>query len=182
MFNDRLIKRASSIKLMVTDIDGVMTDTSIYYSSDGEELKRFSVRDGMGVERLRKFANIETVIMTGENSDIVLRRAEKLKIRDVYMGVKNKADLFPEVAEIFGVSFEEIAYIGDDTNDIEVMRLAGLSACPADATSFAKAVADIVVESKGGSGAFRDFAEFIISAKTLVNKSDEKELVHRGIL
>ncbi|GJQ61233.1 MAG: 3-deoxy-D-manno-octulosonate 8-phosphate phosphatase [Melioribacteraceae bacterium] len=168
MVNDVIIEKAKKIKLLITDCDGVLTDTGVYYSAQGEELKRFSLRDGMGVERLRKFAGVDAGIMTGENSKIVARRAEKLKITELYLGVKDKITLMKKVLEEKNLTPEELAYIGDDTNDVEVMKFAGLTASPADATKFAKEYADIVVESKGGYGAFRDFVEIIISAKQKV--------------
>ncbi len=161
-----IIEKAKKIKLLITDCDGVLTDTGVYYSANGEELKRFSIRDGMGVERLRKFASVETAVMTGENSMLVRRRAEKLKIKDIYLGIKFKDELFYVILDKKNLKAEEIAYIGDDTNDLPVMKLAGLTAAPADATIFAKEIADFIVESKGGHGAFRDFAELIIYAKT----------------
>lgn len=167
------LKKARKIKLVLTDCDGVLTDTGTYYSAQGEEMKRFSIRDGMGTERLRKFCNVETGIVTGENSGIVSRRAEKLNITEVHLGVKDKARLVQEIAERLNLQLEEIAFIGDDTNDIEVMKIVGLTACPSDATNFVKELADIIVESKGGNGAFRDFAEFIIDANLNKNKDND---------
>lgn len=165
MISSLIIEKAKKIKLLITDCDGVLTDTGVYYSAEGELLKRFSIRDGMGVERLRKFANVETAIMTGENSLVVKRRAEKLKIEEIYLGIKDKPLKLDEVVGRLNISLEEIAYIGDDTNDVEVMKMVGFSACPNDATIFAKEVADVILDSKGGFGAFRDFAEIIIFAK-----------------
>lgn len=165
-------EKAKKIKLLLTDCDGVLTDTGVYYSANGEELKRFSIRDGMGVERLRKFADVETGIITGENSGTVAQRAKKLKITNLYLGIKDKVATFNEIIAEHNLSPEEIGYIGDDTNDVGIMKLCGLTACPADATKFAKAVADVVVDSKGGHGAFRDFAELIIISKQ--DKSNNK--------
>jgi 3-deoxy-D-manno-octulosonate 8-phosphate phosphatase (KDO 8-P phosphatase) len=159
------LEKATKIKLLLTDCDGVLTDTGVYYSAEGEELKRFSIRDGMGVERLRKIAGVETGIITGEASEIVKRRADKLNIDQVHLGIKDKESLLNEVIENTGLDVSEIAFIGDDTNDLEIMKKVGLCACPCDATMCAKDIADVIVESKGGHGAFRDFAEFIISAK-----------------
>lgn len=166
--------KARKIKLVLTDCDGVLTDTGTYYSAKGEEMKRFSIRDGMGTERLRKICNIETGIVTGENSGIVSRRAEKLAITEVHLGIKDKATLVKEIAERLDLQLDEIAFIGDDTNDLEIMKIVGLTACPSDATRFAKEISDIIVESKGGHGAFRDFAEFIIDAN--MNKENRDTL------
>jgi 3-deoxy-D-manno-octulosonate 8-phosphate phosphatase (KDO 8-P phosphatase) len=160
-----LLKKASKIKLLITDVDGVLTDTGVYYSAKGEELKRYSIRDGMGIERLRKLAGIETAIMTRENTEIVRSRAVKLKIKELHMGVYEKDTVLKEILKRENLKAEEIAYMGDDTNDIEIMKIVGLSSCPNDATKFAKEVADLIVESNGGNGALRDLIEIIIEAK-----------------
>ncbi|MEP0860679.1 MAG: HAD-IIIA family hydrolase [Ignavibacterium sp.] len=163
--NFHLKSKAEKIKLIITDVDGVLTDTGIYYSPTGEALKRYSIRDGMGVERLRKYADIETIIITGENSGTVKSRAEKLKITQVYLGVKDKEALLEEIKKKNQLSSENIAYIGDDSNDYDIMKLVGFTATPADGMSFIKEISDYVCEAKGGYGAFREFAELIISLK-----------------
>ncbi|MEW6196565.1 MAG: HAD-IIIA family hydrolase [Bacteroidota bacterium] len=168
-------KRASKIKLLLTDVDGVLTDTGVYYSTNGEEMKRYSIRDGMGVERLRKLVDVETGIITREQTEIVSSRALKLKITELHLGVKEKEKIIDEILTRKNISIEETAFIGDDTNDVEIMKLVGLSACPKDATQFAKDAADIVVASKGGNGAFRDFAEIIISAKLALKTKKESK-------
>ena len=160
-----IVKRAGRIKLLLTDCDGVLTDGGVYYSASGEELKKFSLRDGMGVERLRKLAGVETGIITGENSEIVRRRAEKLGIREYYPGAGDKYSTLREIMKLKELSFDEIAYIGDDTNDMEIMQQAGLSACPADAFPMIREIAHLVMESRGGHGAFREFSEIIIFQK-----------------
>ncbi len=164
--SDQILEKAKKVKLVMTDCDGVLTDTGVYYSNVGEEMKRFSIRDGMGVERLRKFANLETGIISGENTDIMRHRARKLKIKEIHLGIKDKVEVLKSLCDKYNIGFDEIAFIGDDTNDVEIMNLCGFTACPNDATSFAKNIADIVVESNGGYGAFRDFAEIIIYAKS----------------
>jgi 3-deoxy-D-manno-octulosonate 8-phosphate phosphatase (KDO 8-P phosphatase) len=155
--------KALKIKLLLTDCDGVLTDGGVYYSVRGEEMKRFSILDGMGVARLRKLVGVETGIITGENSDIVLRRAEKLRIKEYYPGVHDKLAKLKEILKDMNLAPDQVAYIGDDVNDLEIMKNVGLSACPADAISFVMNTADVVLKSKGGYGAFRDFAEIIIS-------------------
>ena len=164
--NPAVKEKAKKIKLVLTDNDGVLTDTGVYYSERGEELKRFSIRDGMGVERLRTLANVDTGIVTGELSGSVKARAEKLGINELYLGVKNKREVFEYVLTKNDLLPENIAYIGDDTNDLEVMKLSGLSACPSDAVIKVKQIVDVITDSKGGFGAFRDFAELIIFSKT----------------
>ena len=152
----------SNISYLFTDIDGVWTNCTIFYSAKGEEMKAFSYRDGMGAERLRKLTSINIAIITGENSEIVSRRAEKLKITNVFLGVKNKL----EVVELFlaknSLTWENIAYIGDDLNDIEVMKRAAICACPADAYKDVLSISHYICEKKGGEGAFREFCEFLI--------------------
>ncbi|HQU74458.1 MAG: HAD-IIIA family hydrolase [Calditrichaeota bacterium] len=160
-----LIERARAIRLVLTDSDGVLTDTGVYYSARGEEMKRFSIRDGMGFERLRKLAGVQVGIITGENSEPVKRRAEKLQVEEVHLGIKDKEAVLEQLMEKYELSESEIAYIGDDTNDVAVMSRVGLSACPADATVFAREVAHFLCPNEGGHGAFRDFAELIIAAR-----------------
>ncbi len=159
---EEIRNKAKKIRLVLTDGDGVLTDTGVYYSERGEEMKRFSIRDGMGVERLRTLADIETGIITGEKSGSVLKRAEKLGITELHLGVKDKRPVVESIIEKRKLNFGNLAYIGDDTNDIEVLKLAGLSACPADAVIEIKNVTDIITDNRGGYGAFRDLAELII--------------------
>lgn len=156
---DKLIK----IKVVLTDNDGVLTDTGVYFSEKGEELKRFSIRDGMGVERLRKYAGVETIIITGEESGSVRARAEKLKIKEYYLGVKKKEEVLPEIMRKNQVTSDEIAFIGDDSNDFELMKQVGLKVTPSDGMSFIKEICDYVCENKSGNGAFRELAELILA-------------------
>lgn len=170
--------KIAKIKYVFTDCDGVLTDSGVYYSENGEELKRFSVRDGMGIERLRKILNIETGIITGENSIPVKKRAEKLGIKELHPGVKDKLTEMLKISERLKISFDEIAYIGDDVNDYEIMAAVGLCACPKDAMPQIKSLADYICECKGGKGAFREFAELIIQNKyetKIINKMERKE-------
>ncbi len=161
--NLHLAGKAAKIKFVLTDSDGVLTDTGVYYSAKGEAMKRFSIRDGMGVERLRNTFGIETGIITGEQSGSVIRRAEKLKIKYLYSGVKNKLKLLPDILTELNIRTENIAFIGDDINDIELIGEVGLSATPSDGTNFIKNIVHYVCENEGGNGAFREFAELIIA-------------------
>jgi YrbI family 3-deoxy-D-manno-octulosonate 8-phosphate phosphatase len=163
--NLKLIGKSAKIKVILTDVDGVLTDTGVYYGQDGEELKRFSIRDGMGVERLRKYAGIETIIITGENSGAVKSRAEKLKINEFYLGVNKKEEVLEIIKKKNGLENENIAYIGDDSNDYEIMKLVGFTATPNDGMNFIKEIADYVCGTKAGYGAFREFAELILAFK-----------------
>lgn len=157
--------KLSRIKLLLTDCDGVLTDGGVYYGEAGEELKRFDIRDGMGVERLRNLAGVTTGIITGELSPSVIKRAEKLKITELHLGVKDKPAVFQEITSRLGLKPEEVAFIGDDVNDLEIMKLAGISFCPANAIFFVKDVASVICENNGGGGCFREVAEMIVAAR-----------------
>ena len=169
--NLHLKKQLEKIKIVLTDNDGVLTDTGVYYSSKGEEYKRFSIRDGMGVERLRKYAKIKTIIITGEESGSVKARAEKLKIKEYYLGVEKKTDVLREILKTNKVKPENIAFIGDDANDYELMKLIGFKVTPADGMNFIKEICDYVCENKGGNGAFRELAELLIAFQSGLKRS-----------
>lgn len=162
---EALKQKAQSVKLLVADCDGVLTDGGVYYGDAGEGQKKFNMRDGMGVERLRKFANIDTAIITGEQSPSVIARAEKLKITELHLLAKDKPAVLKEMALRLGLTRDEIAYIGDDYNDQDVMKMAGLTACPADALPGIRSQVDYVCETRSGDGCFREFAELIIDIK-----------------
>ena len=160
---DELGRRAARLKLVLTDCDGVLTDAGVYYSERGEELKRFSIRDGMGFERLRD-AGLAVAIMTGETSPSVARRSEKLKARAL-LGVKDKARCLETLLAEMQITAGEVAYIGDDVNDLGVIAAIaprGLVGAPADALPQVRRVVHWVSEKEGGHGAFRDFAEWIL--------------------
>ncbi len=158
-------KRAARIKLVLTDNDGVLTDTGVYYSERGEEFKRFSIRDGMGVERLRKLAGIETAIITGEQSGSVKKRAEKLHLPFLYLGIKDKRAHLEHILKETCLQVENLAYIGDDMNDWDLLHTigaSGLTASPNDALPAIRAIVHYVCKARGGYGAFRDFAERLL--------------------
>ena len=167
-----LTTKARRIKLVLTDCDGVLTDGGVYYGESGEVLKRFNIRDGMGVERLRA-VGVDTGIITGERSPSVQKRADKLKITELHLGIKDKATLLGEIVARTGFATDQIAFIGDDTNDVEILGLVGLAACPGDATVFAREAADYRCRARGGHGAFRELAELIISCQGDQKPDDE---------
>jgi 3-deoxy-D-manno-octulosonate 8-phosphate phosphatase (KDO 8-P phosphatase) len=140
----------------------VLTDGGVYYSARGEELRRFSVRDGMGVERLQA-AGIETEIVTREAAPAVEHRGRKLGI-EVVTGVADKLEAVTGLLVRRELTWDEVAYIGDDLNDLAVMRRAGVTACPADAEPQVMNAVDIVCRRMGGHGAFREFAEIILAS------------------
>jgi len=160
-----LAERARRIRLLLTDCDGVLTDGTVYYSDEGEALKRFHMRDGMGVERLRTVVQVDVGIVTGERSPSLRQRAVKLGIDELHLNSRDKPAVVAEITARRGLSLEQVAYIGDDVNDVAVMEAVGLAACPADATPFAKAAAHLVCRTVGGAGVLREVAELIIAAQ-----------------
>lgn len=151
-----------NIKLVLTDIDGVWTDGGMYYDSFDNEFKKFNTSDSAGVLLLKKL-NIPVGILTGEDTYIVRRRAEKLKIDYVHLGVQDKLSLAQEIAKELDISMNNIAYIGDDINDLQLLKHAGISGCPEQAPDYLKKYVDIVTKKKGGEGAFREFVETMLS-------------------
>ncbi len=162
---DSILRKAHAVQLVLTDCDGVLTDAGVYYDANGEALKRFSMRDGMGVERLRTLAGVDVGILTGEVSEIVVRRAEKLNIKELHLGCKDKAAILASILERRQFRPEQIAYIGDDLNDLEIMHIVGFRGCPADSMPEILRISDFVSSRNGGHGAFREFAETILRAK-----------------
>jgi 3-deoxy-D-manno-octulosonate 8-phosphate phosphatase (KDO 8-P phosphatase) len=155
--------KAGRVQLVLTDCDGVLTDAGIYYSGTGEELRRFSVRDGMGFERLRE-AGLATIIVTREESPIVRQRAAKLQA-GVVLGARDKLATAAWLAEERGLGLADLAFIGDDVNDLPLLKAVGFSACPADAEPEVIRAVDLTTSRPGGFGAFREFADFTIAAK-----------------
>jgi 3-deoxy-D-manno-octulosonate 8-phosphate phosphatase (KDO 8-P phosphatase) len=149
-------------KLIATDIDGVWTDGGMYYSESGEESKRFNTYDSAGVVFCRDLG-IPVAILTGESSLAVKRRAEKLKITYCYTGLTDKLAALRIICTELDVTLNEVAYIGDDINDIAVFRAVGFSACPASAPEYIKPLVSRVLKKKGGEGVFREFVEGILA-------------------
>lgn len=153
--------KARVIKLVATDIDGVWTDAKMYYSPQGDFLKAFSTYDGMAVKLLRD-EQIPVAILTGENSDIVLQRAEKLRIEHIFLGETEKLKRLTELCTRLQIQLEEVAYIGDDINDLEVLQAVGLSAMPCSSPILDEFSPDLITGRCGGEGAFREFADSIL--------------------
>jgi len=156
-------KTLSNIKLLVVDVDGTLTDGGMYYSKDGEILKKFNTRDAKGLEILRNLG-IDVAIMTSENSPIVLARAKKLNIKHAYINVRDKLSLLKELCNKLGLRLDEVAYIGDDVNDIQCMSSVGFSACPIDSVEEVKKVVHYICKCKGGAGAVREICDLIVSS------------------
>lgn len=149
-------------RLFITDIDGVWTDGGMYYTADGDVMKRFCVKDGWGVIFLRRLG-IPVAILTGENSPVVAARARKLKIDRCYLGVKDKVAVAKELCASLGIGLDEVAFIGDDLNDVPLLRLVGRSGCPANTPPYVSRLVRYRGRVHGGHGAFREFVETILA-------------------
>lgn len=148
-------------KLVITDIDGVWTDGGMYYDQSGNELKKFNTSDSAGVI-FCQLLNIPVAIMTGEDTSIVKRRADKLKVNHLFQGVKNKLSVAIELCKTINISLDEVAYIGDDLIDIALLKSVRWSAAPANAPDYIKKMVKYVTRLRGGEGAFREYVEFLI--------------------
>ncbi len=149
-------------KLILTDIDGVWTDGGMYYDNLGNEFKKFNTSDSAGVLFLR-FLDIPLAIISGEDTEIVKKRARKLNIQHCYLGVKDKVMVAKNICKNLDISLSEVAYIGDDINDIKLLEKVGLSAAPNNAPDYIKNKVDFITTKNGGEGAFREFVEIIIN-------------------
>mgnify|MGYP000480801741 FL=1 len=149
------------IKLVLLDVDGTLTDGGIYRGNNGEELKRFNVKDGYVIVNAQKLG-IEFGIITGRKSELVEIRSNELKIKYLYQGISEKTVILKEIMQKTELKKEEIAYMGDDLNDILIMKQSGLTGAPKDAADEVIQIADFVSEKNGGSGAVREFVEYIL--------------------
>ncbi|MEO2082767.1 MAG: HAD-IIIA family hydrolase [Desulfurobacteriaceae bacterium] len=152
------------IKLIILDVDGVLTDGLITYDSEGREYKSFNVKDGYGIVRARRMG-IEIAVVTGRFSSMVEKRCSELGIREVYQGVENKLRIYNYLKEKYDLKDSEIAVMGDDIPDIELLKKAGFSGAPSDAVEEVKKVVNFVSSKPGGHGAVREFIDLILSEK-----------------
>lgn len=153
------------MKLLVMDVDGTLTDGKIYIGSKGEEFKSFNVKDGYAINEMLHKNGIKTAIITGRESEIVNIKARELSIDCVYQNVSDKVETLKQIVELYGISIEEVAYIGDDLNDFEAMKKCGITGCPADAVDEIKNISDYTSKFNGGDGAIRDFVDWILKNK-----------------
>lgn len=151
------------IKILVMDVDGTLTDGKIHMGDNGELFKSFNVKDGCGIHDILPNHDITPIVITGRSSVITKNRCEELDIKYLFQNIKNKTEILQQMIMALGCTFEEVAYIGDDINDLECMELCGVTGCPADAAEEVKAICNFVSGKKGGEGAVRDFIDWIIS-------------------
>jgi YrbI family 3-deoxy-D-manno-octulosonate 8-phosphate phosphatase len=156
-------------KLVITDIDGVWTDGGMFYDQTGNELKKFNTGDSAGVLFLRQL-NIPFGIITGEDTQIVARRAEKLKVEYLFQGISNKVEVAEKLCQDLGIGLEDVAYIGDDLGDMKLLEKVGISAAPNNAPDYVKALVHFVTKKSGGQGAFREFVEGILRQEGVLEK------------
>ena len=152
------------IKFLLLDVDGVMTDGGIYYSNNGDELKRFNTKDGYGIVKLQR-TGLQVGIITGRVSKIVERRAKELGIREVYQNFEDKIDAYETIKKKYNLADANIAYIGDDEFDLAVLKCVGFSAAPSDAVPIVKKHVHYICTHSGGNGAVREVIDLILKNK-----------------
>ena len=152
------------LKLFATDVDGVLTDAGMYYGESGEELKKFHTRDGMGIKLLQA-EGVMIAIITSEQTKIVARRAKKLGITEVFQGAKDKVSVLTHLSEKFAIPFEQMAYMGDDVNDVGALQTVGYAAAPADCVDQVRQMVHYVCQKNGGEGAVREVIDMILAAR-----------------
>jgi YrbI family 3-deoxy-D-manno-octulosonate 8-phosphate phosphatase len=152
------------IRLFATDVDGVLTDAGMYYTESGDEFKKFNTRDGMGIKLLQR-AGLITALITQEETKLVARRGEKLAIPEVHQRVHDKLRALRDIAARHGLTLDEVAYMGDDVNDLEALKAAGFSATPADGIASVRRAVDYICRQQGGRGAVREVVDMILAAQ-----------------
>lgn len=156
-------EKIKKIKLVITDVDGVLTDGGLYYTQEGLVMKKFNVKDGMGTRRLKELG-FECGIISTDGPELIKVRNKRLKMDFLITGTWSKLEKLKEICEEREIELENVAYLGDDVNDLEIINGVGFSAAPSDAVDSILASVDYVCKRKGGDGVFREFAELIISA------------------
>jgi len=162
--NSILRNKCRKISIVLTDVDCVLTDGGMYYTENGDIMKKFHTRDGMGVSLLRR-KKISTIIITKEKTKFVKKWAKKMNVEKLYDGIEKKEDLVTTICSKYDVTLQELAYIGDDINDLELLKKVGLSVTPADGITDAKKICNYICKSKGGEGAFRELADLILQTR-----------------
>ncbi len=153
----------------MTDVDGVLTDGGMYYTKDGDVMKRFFVRDGMGVNLLKK-QGIPTIIVTKEKNIVTKKWSDNMNIEKLYQGIIKKEDILEQICKEYGLKSEEVAYIGDDINDLELLKRVGLSVTPSDASDDAIKLCDYTSKYCSGNGAFRELVDLILFTQNNIHK------------
>ena len=164
-----LIKKASTIKALVFDIDGVLTDGKIIYDESGKEIKAFNVKDGLIIAHLKK-AGIIVGAISGRESGAVSKRASELKLDFCHQGIVDKASVFLKLIEYHEIKKKEVAYVGDDINDLSILMQVGFPVCPSDAPAYVRKYAGVVTTAKGGQGVIREIADLLLASRGYFEK------------
>ncbi|MEY3182834.1 MAG: hypothetical protein RLZ35_819 [Pseudomonadota bacterium] len=163
---DTLLKKAAAIALVITDIDGVLTNGQVYYTNQGETFTGFNIQDGFGIRLLLKY-HIPVGVLTGRKNPAVMHRMRELGVEHVYQGLSDKVPAYETLLKTLKLSDEQVAYIGDDIPDLPILKRVGLSASPADGNTHITQFTDWVTQSAGGQGAFRELVDLIFKAKNI---------------
>jgi len=168
-YSKELVRKASSIKAIFMDVDGVLTDGQIVYDESGKEIKHFHVRDGLIVPYLKRFG-IVTGIISGRESPAVSKRCSELGIDFCHQGILDKLSVVEKLTKQYQLKMKEVMYLGDDLNDVGVFRKCGLSVCPSDTLPYVKQEVDLVSRYKGGKGVMREGADLVLAARGFMDK------------
>lgn len=160
-----LLARLRGIKLLSLDVDGVLTDGGLYYAEDGHQLRKFNVKDGMGMKRAMS-VGVEIAIISAGITPCIIKRGEDLGVRNIHLGAENKSAKLKEVCAELGITLAQAAHMGDDLNDIPVLEAVGCALTVADAVGAVKDLADFVTEKGGGAGAVREICDLLVEAKS----------------
>jgi len=159
-----LKEKISKIKIVLTDVDGVLTDGGLYYTEEGQAMKKFNVKDGLGAVLLKKNGYMIGIV-SSDKAPLITTRGQRLNMDFIVIDERDKVKTMDNICRATGASYENIAFIGDDLNDLEILKLAGLSAAPADSVDEVLEVVDYVCKRQGGRGAYREFADLIMTDK-----------------
>ena len=163
-------KKADKIKLLVLDVDGVMTDGGMYITESGDHFKKYNTKDGMAIQFLRKNGIEPAIISSGFKAEMVKTRAAMLGIEKCYVGRDPKMEILKQFCSDLGIALENVAIVGDDINDMEIIRAVGLSAAPSDAVNIVKSNVDIILSKKGGEGCVREFIDAYLLKSPIAEK------------
>ena len=169
LYTKEQVRKASAIKAIFFDVDGVLTDGKIVYDDSGKESKRFTVKDGLMVKYLKKY-KILTGAISGRESSAVTKRMAELKVDFCHQGIVDKLSVFMKLVKHYKLKMKEVVFIGDDINDLGVLKACGLSVCPADSPLYIKEHVDLITTAKGGEGVLREVADLVLAARGEMTK------------
>tara|TARA_B100000315_G_C14572339_1_gene586232 strand:- start:1073 stop:1606 length:534 start_codon:yes stop_codon:yes gene_type:complete len=170
---DNVKRKIRRIRLVAMDVDGVLTDGGMYYSESGDEMKKFHSQDGMGIKLLQS-AGIITSFVTSEQTNLVQRRGNRLQVHEIYQGTFEKKNVLSELCTKYNLSMEDVAFIGDDINDLDALKYVGFSVAPSNAVLAVREIVDFICECNGGAGAVREMSDLILHVQ-------RTQLVHENL-